>query len=483
MKFPKVSTGDHGRQESKAKTHASTGEGVLQQLIPMEKDPERKCFLESLSEYRKLSKIKSTYMEPMQAAAENIDRKSTETYNAAPPKAIFCQWNQCAVGTGRLSTCSPNLQSLPRGTKEIEDIEIISEQNDENEINSRVLHEINIRGCFRPANSSKLFLSADFNQMEMRILAHYSQDKALRDFFSAGGINDVYKFMASLCFDCDQESVTSQQRTAAKTLSLGISYGMGPELMASKLTRFTKQTYTKSAAQKLIEIWNNRMAGVQKFMSHCRTEARTKKEIRTYAGRLRRLPDISSKNHRDVAYSERQSINSCIQGTASDLCKRAMILIHDNLLEFSDNQNGEIASLCLQLHDEIVIEVDESWIFVIADTVKKTMEKVFIEASIPFPVSLKAGKALGQLNPITEEDINKYYSAQQANMPNDYNFISQPISNNSQSSQSFSPNGILSTPASANSSASSQYDRFSHSSTAANLWSITEKLPPNNLYR
>ena len=122
-----------------------------------------------------------------------------------------------------------------------------------------VLREINIRDCFRPQSNDSLFLSADFNQMEMRIMAHLSNDGQLVRFFNSMQGSDIYVFMASLCFDCTEVEVTKEQRACAKQLSLGILYGMGADNMAKKLTRFTGRTYSENEALRLISKWKEKV--------------------------------------------------------------------------------------------------------------------------------------------------------------------------------------------------------------------------------
>ena len=123
-----------------------------------------------------------------------------------------------------------------------------------------VLREINIRDCFRPDSMDNVFLSADFNQMEMRIMAHMSNDSQLVRFFNTTRGGDIYVFMASMCFDCDEATVTKEQRTCAKQLSLAVVYGMGADLMAKKLTRFTGRTYSDTEAVRLIAKWKEKVS-------------------------------------------------------------------------------------------------------------------------------------------------------------------------------------------------------------------------------
>lgn len=123
-----------------------------------------------------------------------------------------------------------------------------------------MLREINIRDCFRPESNDSVFLSADFNQMEMRIMAHLSNDHHLVHFFNAMQGSDIYVFMASLCFDCDESEVTKEQRACAKQLSLGILYGMGADNMAKRLTIFTGRTYTENEAGRLISKWKEKVS-------------------------------------------------------------------------------------------------------------------------------------------------------------------------------------------------------------------------------
>ena len=226
---------------------------MLQRLLSVEPREQHCQFLRSLLTYRKLSKMKTTYMKPLLDAAEVTALHST---TEVPRKAIFCSWNQTHVGTGRLSTSLPNLQSLPKGTHTFDDdgdddiVELDDHDGPEGQAASpaekedaedaeadgvgagghgaapRFLHKINIRDSFVPSRSSAAFLSGDFNQMEMRIMAALSGDAQLVHFFTRDGHGDIYRFMAALCFDTTEEQVTKEQRACAKQLTVGILYGM-----------------------------------------------------------------------------------------------------------------------------------------------------------------------------------------------------------------------------------------------------------------
>ena len=217
MRFPVLTSGEHGRAKSK-NTHPPTGQpflhftvfacyrehlkqlltqllspsllshsgdAVIQSLLSVEKDETRRAFLTGISEYRKLNKTKTSFMAPFLDASEEVRASPLD-----PPshKAIFCNWNQTHTSTGRLSTSLPSLQNLPRGTKTVEEDE--EEEDEEAELDGQaaaageadvegrrasktVLREINIRDCFRPESNHSLFLSADFNQMEMRIMSAF----------------------------------------------------------------------------------------------------------------------------------------------------------------------------------------------------------------------------------------------------------------------------------------------------------------------
>ena len=285
---------------------------VIQSLISVERDETRKAFLNGISQYRKLNKTKTTYMARYLEAAEEVRahpldppshyaifcRSETRTQHChqwtiskppppPPPPLVspacsyfttlcaavllLLSWNQTHTCTGRLSTSLPNLQSLPRGTQTVEE----EEEDDEEELDDEhaeldadtdvrrgtktVLREINIRDCFRAESNDSLLLSADFNQMEMRVMAHLADDRHLVHFFNSKQGSDIYVFMASLCFDCDEGDVTKEQRACAKQLTLGILYGMGAANMAKRLTRFTGRTYSDSEAGRLISKWKEKV--------------------------------------------------------------------------------------------------------------------------------------------------------------------------------------------------------------------------------
>ena len=227
---------------------------MLQKLLTLEGKEDRRLFLQSLLKYRKLSKLKTTYVDPLLEAAEPVERVQSIDSPAAPRKAIFCCWNQTHAATGRLSTSLPNLQALPKGSHVLEHDEATEEMAAEEEDDAREgaeedhaehgvqaeeeaeaegvgslsqLHEVNIRDCFLPLSPSRVLLSADFNQMEMRIMAHCSGDTQLVRFFTqVHGHSDIYTWMASVCFEVEEQRVSKEQRSCAKQLSLGILYGM-----------------------------------------------------------------------------------------------------------------------------------------------------------------------------------------------------------------------------------------------------------------
>ena len=224
---------------------------MLQKLLLQESKEDRRHFLLCLLKYRQLSKLKTTYIDPLLEAAETVEPAQLSDLTRASRKAIFCIWNQTHAGTGRLSTSLPNLQSLPKGSHVLddddgegdeeaaEDDDVAShgvegeratqreEEGEGEEGVRRLLHQVSIRDCFLPSESTRVFLSADFNQMEMRIFAHHSSDPQLVHFFTQPhGLSDIYTWMASVCFEVAEERVTKEQRSCAKQLSLGILYGM-----------------------------------------------------------------------------------------------------------------------------------------------------------------------------------------------------------------------------------------------------------------
>ena len=263
--------------------------------------------VDGVLEYRKLEKLRSTYLAPLPRLVDANGR-------------IHTCFNQLATATGRLSSSNPNLQNIPvRGP-----------------FGQRM------RACF-VAQEGMALLSADYSQVELRVLAHMSQDEALLEAFRQG--TDIHARTAALLYDLELENVSPEQRRNAKTINFGLIYGMGSQKLAQELK------ISLSEARAFIERYFSRMSTLKKFYEQIEASAKAQGFVSTLAGRRRHLPDIHSKSHQHYALARRQAINTVIQGSAADVIKLAMLAVeHDPALA------GMNARLLLQVHDELLLE-------------------------------------------------------------------------------------------------------------------------------
>ncbi len=326
----------HGR---KTKTGLSTDVKVLEQLAKKHELPAL------ILRYRTLTKLLSTYVDKLPMSQ---DVKSGR---------IHSSFNQAVTATGRLSSSDPNLQNIPIRTEE----------------GGR------IRGAFIPGDGL-IFLSADYSQIDLRVLAHYSQDNALLKAFRTG--EDIHTRTAAEIFAVSPLLVTSEMRRVAKSINFGIVYGMSSFGLASQLDIGRKE------AQRFIDSYFRLYTGVQKFMEDIVIQAREKGYVTTLLGRRRAVPEINSKNRVRREFAERMAINTPIQGTAADIIKLAMIRCEDAIKE-----SGLSASLLLQIHDELVFELPEAELEQTMPIIKAAMENA-LELDVPLVVNFEVGKSL-----------------------------------------------------------------------------------------
>ncbi len=280
----------------------STSQDALEKLIG--KHP----IIDLLLDYRKLEKLRSTYLEPLPKLIDKDGR-------------IHTSFNQMATATGRLSSSNPNLQNIPiRG-----------------ELGQRV------RSCF-VAEEEHLLISADYSQIELRVLAHYSQEPTLLDAFKND--EDIHRSTAALLNNVALADVTTEQRQAAKTINFGLLYGMGARKLAQDIKVSTKE------AQTFIETYFDRFKGIKSFYDRTLVEANEKGYVVTIAGRRRLLPDLSSTSRQAQALAERQAINTLIQGSAADIIKLAMLAVYND-----EELKSYKADFLLQVHDELILSV------------------------------------------------------------------------------------------------------------------------------
>jgi DNA polymerase-1 len=328
----------HGR---KTKTGYSTDVKVLEKLSFHE-------LPQAVLMYRNINKLQSTYVEKLAGLVH--------------PKTgrVHTSFNQTVTATGRLSSSNPNLQNIPIRTEEGQ----------------------RIRQAFVP-EQGYLFLAGDYSQIDLRVLAHYSQDKALLDAFRSG--QDIHNQTAAEIFFVSPMLITSQMRRVAKTINFGIVYGMSSFGLAGQLNLSRKE------AQTFIDRYFKHYAGVQQFMDDIVEQARKDMYVTTLLNRIRLLPDINISNRTRREFAERTAINTPIQGTAADIIKLAMIKVDHEI-----KKSGLRAKMLLQIHDELVFEVPENEVEKTEKLVKDSMESV-MELDVPLVVNISLGKNLAKV--------------------------------------------------------------------------------------
>jgi DNA polymerase-1 len=310
-------------------------------------------------EYRTLSKLKSTYVDalPLEVNPET--------------GRIHTSFNQTIAATGRLSSVSPNLQNIPIRT----------------EIGRRVRQAFiaDQRAGFAVQEDAVL-LAADYSQMELRILAHMSGEPFLIDAFTQG--LDIHRATAALVSGIDPDEVTSDQRRIAKTVNFGILYGM----QAFGLSRDTGMP--RAEAQEFINAYWERLPRVRAFFDKVIEDGLVHGYVSTIRGRRRYLPDLSSSNGMRRQSAQRMAMNMPIQGTQADIIKQAMITLEERLI--AENLP---ATMILQVHDELVLEVSANALQSSAKAVKEVMENAFV-LDVPTLVEVRTGQNWEDMSPL-----------------------------------------------------------------------------------
>ncbi|WP_446010016.1 DNA polymerase I [Candidatus Electrothrix sp.] len=323
----------------KTKTGYSTDVKVLEKLSHKHELPAR------ILRFRNLAKLKSTYVDKLQTHISPVTGR------------VHSSFNQWGTATGRLSSSNPNLQNIPIRTEEGR----------------------RIRSAFI-APPGSLLLSADYSQIDLRVLAHYSQDQALLEAFRGQG--DIHSQTAAEIFQVAPQLLTGEMRRVAKSINFGIVYGMSAFGLSAQLG------ISRKDAQTFIDRYFVHYPGIQQFMDDIMDQARADGYVTTLLGRRRQLPEINVSNRNRRQFAERMAINTPIQGTASDIIKLAMIKVHEELL----TQKAQ-AKLLLQIHDELVLEVPEDEQESVAAMVKATMESV-MKLDVPLKVNTEVGPSL-----------------------------------------------------------------------------------------
>ena len=322
----------------KTKTGFSTDVGVLEAL--QHEHP----IIEKLLEYRQLAKLKSTYVDALPALINHRTGR------------VHTSFNQTVASTGRLSSSDPNLQNIPIRT----------------ELGK------SIRKAFIPANKNDLILSADYSQIELRVMAHISGDEALSEAFRNN--EDIHTTTAAKVFGVDASEITKDMRRKAKEVNFGIMYGIGPFGLANRLE------IPQSEAKDIIARYFERFPKVKQYINDTISSARSKGYVETLLGRRRYLADINSGNQNIRQNAERQAINMPIQGTAADMLKLAMIEI-DKAFTKAKFQS----QMLLQVHDELVFEVKKKEEKEVQSIVEKLMRNA-MKLDVPIVVEIGVGK-------------------------------------------------------------------------------------------
>ena len=316
----------------------STAVDVLEELAGSHEAPKL------VLEYRQLTKLKSTYIDALPALLNHDTGRLHTTFD------------QTGTATGRLSSANPNLQNIP--------------------IRTELGREI--RAAFTAAPGC-LLLAADYSQIELRLLAHYSKDPLLVEAFRRG--DDIHTLTASQVFGVPPLMVTADHRRQAKVVNFGIVYGLSPFGLSQNLGIET------SEAKRYIEAYFEKYHGVRKFIDRTLDDTRREGRVKTLFGRVRPIPDINSKNFNLRGFAERTAVNTPLQGTAADLIKLAMIRI-DAIIRERHLQS----KMTLQVHDELVFEVLEDEVDEMRSLVREQMENVHPALSVPLMVEIGVGK-------------------------------------------------------------------------------------------
>ncbi len=326
----------------KTKTGYSTDEEVLQTLCLLRPS------LSKISEYRRLFKLETGYIKPL---PELINPRTGR---------IHTSFNQTVTATGRLSSSQPNLQNIPI----------------RNKLGER------LRKAFL-ADKGWLFISADYSQIELRLLAHLSRDTNLKSAFLRG--EDIHRQTAAEIFQVLPLQVTPQMRRKAKIVNFGILYGISPYGLSRDMGISQKE------AEEYIQRYFERYPKVKEYIDRILEKARKQRYVTTLMGRKRPLPGILVANRKKREFAERTAINSPIQGGAADLIKLSMVNLHRRL-----RKENWHAYIVLQIHDELLLEAPENQIEIVRKIVKQEMEQA-MKLSVPLIVNTKIGKNWGDM--------------------------------------------------------------------------------------
>lgn len=318
----------------KTKTGASTDSSVLEKL----KDDHPVAG--HLLNYRMYTKLLSTYVDALPKLKNPYTGK------------IHTSFNQCIAATGRLSSTNPNLQNIP----------IRTEQG------------IRLRKAFIPSTQNGKIISADYSQIELRVLAHLANDAHMVEAFKRG--EDIHASTAALVFHVPYDEVTKEQRYRAKAVNFGISYGQGAFTLAEQLK------ISRSEAKDIIDAYYGKFSSIKTYIEETVKDARRTGKVETLFGRIRPIPEINSSNRQRQNMSERIAVNTTIQGTAADIMKIAMLKVAAEMKAQKLN-----SKLIIQVHDELVFDVLETELSQLKSLIKAQMESA-VELSLPLKIDL-----------------------------------------------------------------------------------------------
>ena len=321
----------------KTKTGYSTDAEVLDTLA------EEYDFVKDILEYRQLTKLKSTYIEGILKVVRPDTGKVHTTFN------------QTITATGRLSSTEPNLQNIPIKTEEGK----------------------RIRKAFVPSNPEYVLVAADYSQIELRVLAHMSQDPVLMDSFKNN--EDIHRRTASEVFGVPMEEVTKEMRRNAKAVNFGIIYGQTEFGLSKELG------ISRAQAKEYINSYFERYSGVKQWIDSTVQETRRTGVSKTMMGRKRYIKDINSKNFNLRSFAERTAVNSPIQGTAADIIKLAMLKVQENL-----KGHNMKSKMLLQVHDELIFEVPPAEIASLIVILRECMEHA-VNLDVPLNIDINVG--------------------------------------------------------------------------------------------
>jgi DNA polymerase-1 len=293
-------------------------------------------------DYRQLSKLKSTYVDALPALLNHSTNRLHTTFN------------QTGTTTGRLSSTNPNLQNIP--------------------IRTELGREIRAAFIAEPGH---LLLSADYSQIELRLLAHFSEDPLLVEAFRRG--DDIHSLTAAQVFGVPPMLLDAEHRRRAKAVNFGIVYGLSPFGLSQQLGIEQRE------AKKFIDAYFEKYSGVRKFIDRTLEETRREQKVKTLFGRARPIPDINSKNANMRGFAERTAVNTPLQGTAADLIKVAMIRLDEEL-----RARKLKSRMLLQVHDELLFEVPQSEVEIMRELVREKMEDVY-PLKVPLLVEVGVG--------------------------------------------------------------------------------------------